>query len=157
LSLSLQTIQNQPLSQTLISRPKDRWNVETVPGESLTFLVRSQDVGGAYSIMESVAQPGSGTPMHHHEQDEVFHVLDGLLTLSVNNELIGAGPGTVIVVPAGTPHCWKNYSDQPVRLSVTFVPGGVEPLFEQMAGKSPEELSALAQAFGTVVVGPPLP
>lgn len=38
----------------------------------------------------------------------------------------------------------------------TFTPGGVEAMFEQLAGLPPEEVVRVAASFGTVVVGPPL-
>ena len=130
--------------------------VVTLPGESLTVRVRSEDVGNRYTIMDSIVQPATSSPLHYHAEEEIFRVLEGVATFMLDGKLVDAGPDTVIVVPAGMTHAWKNASDKPVRLSTTFIPGGIERLFEQMGGKSPEELGILAQTYGTVIVGPPL-
>lgn len=41
---------------------------------------------------------------HEHEQEEVWHVIEGELEVSVANTTQRCGPGTVAVIPPHTPH-----------------------------------------------------
>lgn len=126
------------------------------PGERLRIRVSSSQVSGRYGVMESIAGPGSAAPMHTHLEDEIFHVLDGAPTFALGDTIFDAMPGTMVVVPAGVPHAWKNRTQNDIRLVATFVPGGVEELFTKLAGLSPAQIGALAVQYGTIVVGPPL-
>jgi quercetin dioxygenase-like cupin family protein len=129
---------------------------DSVPGERLRIRVGAGNVGGRYAIMESVAQPMAGAPLHTHREDEIFHVLDGVLTFVIDGDRVEAGPGSIVVVPAGAVHAWRNFGDKPARCMVTFTPGGVEELFTRIGGLPPAELAEFAARYGTIVVGPPL-
>ena len=54
-----------------------------------------------------VLGPGQGVDSHMHEgEDDSFLVLEGTLTLTVGDDDrdVQAGPGTFVLVPAGTAH-----------------------------------------------------
>ena len=130
--------------------------IETLLGEKMLFRVRSDAVGGRYTVIETIAAPGSASPEHYHKEDEVFQVLSGTMTFKLSKEIISARAGSTVVIPAGVPHCWKNRSDDDVRMLATFTPGGVDMLFAGLAGVQPEDIPAFAAGYGTIVVGPPL-
>jgi len=44
---------------------------------------------------------------HSHLQEEVWHVIEGELEVTIGGETRAAGPGTVAIVPAHTPHSVK--------------------------------------------------
>lgn len=48
--------------------------------------------------------PGATIHPHHHEQEEVWHVLEGELEVTIGDETRIAGPGMVAVAPPDTPH-----------------------------------------------------
>lgn len=144
------------LAAAMIIRPADTEWFDAIPGERLAIRVSGNEVGGRFSIFESVAQPGTTTPQHFHREDELFHVLEGTLRFLLDGKTVDAPAGTTVVVPAGAHHAWRNRSDRPVRMLVIFTPGGVEALFRQVAGLAPAEIAALAASFGTQVVGPPI-
>jgi mannose-6-phosphate isomerase-like protein (cupin superfamily) len=51
----------------------------------------SEDVVG---IVELTVRPEwDGPPLHHHDFDEAFYVLEGELTFQLGNKLRAAGPG----------------------------------------------------------------
>ena len=84
------------------------------PGDLYTFLVTGAESGGAYFAMEAVVPPGGGPPLHVHR-----------------NESVVAGPGDFVNIPTGTKHYFRNESDEPVRLVLTFTPSGIEKFFEE--------------------------
>lgn len=156
--MTLAQTQRRPLpaSAPVVYSPTAADWIETIPGEKLLFRIRSEEVGGRYAVLETIADPGAGSPMHYHAEDEVFQVLSGTMTFVLAGELVSAPEGTTVVIPAGVAHCWKNRSSGPVRMLATFTPGGVEALFERLAGLAPDEVAALAATYGTIVTGPPL-
>jgi len=130
---------------------------EAVSGELLSIRVHSHEVGGKFSILENVVDHGAATPMHVHAQDEVFHVLEGELIFCVNNRVSLLFEGSEIVVPAGTPHGWRNKGGRHARMLVFFAPGGIEEMFLRAGGLTSSEMVELAAEYGTLLVGPPIP
>jgi quercetin dioxygenase-like cupin family protein len=52
--------------------------------------------------------PGSGPDLHTHPYPEVFIVEDGVATFSHGEEKTVVEAGNVVIVPAETPHGFKN-------------------------------------------------
>jgi quercetin dioxygenase-like cupin family protein len=120
------------------------------------MLVRSEEVGGRYMLSEHVISPGSGPPLHSHEQEEILSIVEGAATFVLGSETIEAVAGDVISVPAGMAHTWANLTDEPLRMRVMFMPGGLEDFLFNVAGLSNAEIEALAAKFGVRVLGPPI-
>jgi quercetin dioxygenase-like cupin family protein len=129
---------------------------DAIPGERLCIRVHGTQVNGRYGIMENVAAPGTATPMHFHAEDEIFHVLEGTVTFSIDGNVSNVSAGSVVVIPAGRHHAWRNRSNAPIRMSTFFSPGGVEELYPMLAGLSLEELATVVESFGSGIVGPPI-
>ena len=95
--------------------------------------------------------PGYGVPMHVHlDDDELFYVLEGELTLLSPDGELKAGPGTFVHLPCGAAHGFLNATDTPGRMLVITTPGGnLEGVFRDLdAAKSPapEEVGAICAA-----------
>ncbi len=129
---------------------------EAIPGEQLCIRVHGTQVNGRYAIMENIAAPGTATPMHFHAEDEIFHILEGTVTFSIDGDVFNASVGSIVVIPAGAHHAWRNRSNAPIRMSTFFSPGGVEELYPKLVGLSLEELSTVVEPFGSGIVGPPI-
>lgn len=54
-------------------------------------------------------QPGQRLPEHTHDYEEVFHVLSGTITVSLDGEETLLGPGDTVMVPPGVSHF--SYAD----------------------------------------------
>ena len=68
-------------------------------------LLDSPATAGAASVIEVAVPPRwDGPPLHHHDFDETFYVLDGELTFMVGDQLHEAGPSTITFAPRGTHH-----------------------------------------------------
>ena len=50
-----------------------------------------------------------GPPRYRHHEDEILHILEGCLAFQCGTEQFDAAAGSIIVAPAGTPHCWFNF------------------------------------------------
>lgn len=95
------------------------YTIDNGAGERLTFLGITRDASGERIEVDGVARPGAGPPMHvHYLQEERVRVVTG----RVGYQLPGrpeqfAGPGEVVVWPAGTPHRWWNAGATDARMT----------------------------------------
>jgi mannose-6-phosphate isomerase-like protein (cupin superfamily) len=102
------------------------------PGDIYTFLVTGEESAGAYFSMLAIVPPQGGPPLHIHlNEDETFFVLDGAPTFRLGDDEVVAGPGDFVNVPKGILHGFRNLSDRPLRMILTFTPAGIEKFFEE--------------------------
>jgi mannose-6-phosphate isomerase-like protein (cupin superfamily) len=55
--------------------------------------------------------PGKGAPLHRHDYEELFIVHAGRGTYTIGEEIVEAGPGDVVLIPAGAPHRFVNHTE----------------------------------------------
>jgi quercetin dioxygenase-like cupin family protein len=97
-------------------------------------LLRSEQSDGHVSVIESTMPAGAkGPPLHTHDFDEAFYVLDGELTFQLGDELRMAGPGELAFALRGVPHTLANRSSAPARFVIVFTPAGFEREFARRA------------------------
>ncbi len=78
--------------------------------------------------------PGTkGPPLHTHDFDEAFYVLDGELTFQLGDELIMAGPGELAFALGGVLHTLANRGNAPARFVIVCTPAGFEREFARRA------------------------
>jgi mannose-6-phosphate isomerase-like protein (cupin superfamily) len=116
-------------------------------------LVRSEESRGRVGIVENtVPARWEGPPLHHHDFDEAFYVLEGQLGLAVGDELVTAAAGALAFARRGVDHTLANLTDEPAHYLLICTPGGFERYFAKLAG----EEGPTGPYPETVVVGPPL-
>ena len=96
---------------------------EALPGWKGRYF-NSDNMTFGYYVVEA----GASIHEHSHPNEEVWHVIEGQLEVTIAGQAAVAGPGSAAVVPANTPHSVKALSngrsivvDYPLRASV----GGV--------------------------------
>ena len=125
----------------------------TVPGEQMAIHVPNTRVGGRFSVVESIAAPGSAAPPHiHRSADEYFFIQQGEMHFVYDGIEFDAPAGTSVLVPRGVAHAWVNLTDTPVRSLVTFTPGGMEEMFKDLAAVFPHGIEELAARYDTILV-----
>jgi mannose-6-phosphate isomerase-like protein (cupin superfamily) len=98
--------------------------------------LRKAQSNGVVSVVELAATPDfAGPPLHHHDFDEAFYVLEGEMTFQLGDELRTAGPGELIFAPRGSHHTLANLSGAPVRYLVVCTPAGFENRFARTAAE----------------------
>jgi len=88
---------------------------EPRPGSSFTF-VGAEHGGVPVSLILDRSEPGGGPALHRHPYDELWIVDDGHATFTAGDRKLAAGRGSVVVVPAGTPHAFQNTGTAPMRM-----------------------------------------
>ncbi|WP_330473898.1 cupin domain-containing protein [Terrabacter sp. C0L_2] len=97
--------------ETLIDRADGRQD-----GEDWTENYEELPGGAGISIiLESTTREGAGPRLHRHPYAETFIIRRGSATFTVGSgaearEVVGHA-GQVLVVPAGTPHCFRTGPD----------------------------------------------
>jgi mannose-6-phosphate isomerase-like protein (cupin superfamily) len=145
------------LPEAVVGCGKDLHWFETTPGDLIALRIHSRDVAGAFTIVEARVLPLSGPPMHiHKERDEIFEVLTGVFRFQCGDDVFDISAGRTVVVPRGVPHAWVNLGAHPARLLFSFVPGGIDDLFEQIGKTPPDQWAALAALHDSFITGPPI-
>jgi mannose-6-phosphate isomerase-like protein (cupin superfamily) len=85
------------------------------PDERLSQKLLSHDSGATHVTVSYIRTPaGGGSPegLHVHEVDQVFYILAGTMTIEVDGNRFDAGPGSLVVFPAGVAHQNFNATDE---------------------------------------------
>jgi quercetin dioxygenase-like cupin family protein len=106
-----------------------------VTGETLVFRTTSAESNGELVVVEAFVEPhGAVASAHlHPAQEECFEVLAGELEVRIRKQTVVARVGDRILVPAGTPHRFRNVGDETARFVCEVRPAlGFERLIETM-------------------------
>ena len=135
----------------------DEW-LQVTPGERFKIRIASSQTMGAYAVIEIVADPHNGVPLHiHSREEEHFIVLEGTLDIAAGDRRWDAPAGTSVTVKKGVPHAWCNPSETPLHMLVVFSPGQIDGLFKAVADVDDvDKITAIAARYGTQLIGPPL-
>ena len=66
------------------------------------------------TVVVGESHPGQGVNLHRHDCDELVIVHAGRGTYTVGDTTVEVGAGEVVVIPAGSLHCWINHTDEPL-------------------------------------------
>jgi quercetin dioxygenase-like cupin family protein len=135
-------------------------------GGLITLKATGENTGGQLTLMEALAPPGFGVPLHAHEREhEAFYVLEGEMTFYLDEDAIQASAGAFFSIPPGTPHGFEVRSES--RFLDLRTPGGFEGFF-RAAGEPAQartlpptappdvaKLVAAAPSFGMTILAPP--
>lgn len=93
-------------------------------------------------------------------------MLEGTFAFLLSDEVIEAGPGSLVFVPRGMVHAPRVVGPSPGRVLIALVPGGAERAFDEFAALAAElgghpdpddpRILAINDRYDSVFVGPPL-
>ena len=130
--------------------------------------VSGEETDGRYAVLEILVPEGDMPPLHvHHEEDEVFHILDGEVTMFLPGTEVSLATGETFRAPHGVPHTYRVESPSarwlvfcaPARFDA-FVravsdPAPAEELPPPGRPFDPEQFAATAAEYGIELLGPP--
>ena len=91
-----------------------------LPGiEHLTLAGAAQGLA-RLSLWRQTMAPGSATPPHRHDCEEVVVVLEGSGELRIGGRTIAFGPDTTLVLPPSVPHQIFNTGSTPLKTIAAF-------------------------------------
>ncbi|MDP9476575.1 MAG: cupin domain-containing protein [Actinomycetota bacterium] len=139
----------------------------TIPGtDAITLKATSEETRGSVGFLEATSAPAYGPPRHVHRScDELFYVLEGEFLFLVGERRITGLPGTFVFVPRGTVHAAKVIGNEPGKVLIAYIPGGLERSFEEFAQLRAEQegdagrsrtVAEINEKYDSEFVGPPL-
>lgn len=95
---------------------------------SIKWLITPDAIDGASTTFgEVIVNPSMGHAPHTHPgADEVIYVVAGEARQTVGEETFDLRAGEAAWIPRGVEHSTYNVGWQPLRLIVTYTPGGEE-------------------------------
>jgi mannose-6-phosphate isomerase-like protein (cupin superfamily) len=91
------------------------------------FKADGSETAGAYSISEWWLDPHTAGPgAHSHAEDDVFYVIEGTMSVLVDDTWIDAARGAFVLVPAGVTHDFENRTNEPAGMLNISAPGDFE-------------------------------
>jgi len=132
----------------------------TARGSVMFFKALAEQDGGDLSVMERTLPPGGRRPPPHRHVNcsEAYFVLDGEVSVIVEDEELTVGPEGFVLVPRGTTHTFGNSGTEQARLLVIHAPAmdayfaGLHQLWNRHDPPSPDEERALMNRFGMETV-----
>jgi mannose-6-phosphate isomerase-like protein (cupin superfamily) len=117
-------------------------------------LLRSEESDGVVSIIDNTVPANWPGPfLHKHDFDEAFYVLEGELTVQVEDAVVTKRTGELAFAPRGVAHTLANHSDAPARYVLVCTPAGFERYFARM-NENPPEWALQEIPFQVERVGP---
>ncbi|MGH7427034.1 MAG: DUF4440 domain-containing protein [Candidatus Methylomirabilaceae bacterium] len=130
-----------------------------VMGVRLRVIVSSDATSGTYSVVEQLDRPGAGSPPHANgREDIIIGVVEGDVEVHLPDGPVSLAAGKSISVPRNTKHWTRNAGSGQSRTLYTFVPGGFEAFFVEVAdlGTTPdlEQVATIATKYGQEIAPP---
>ena len=152
------------MSAITTQRPAPLWFIDGLA----RIHVSGDENDGRYALVELEGPQGDMPPLHvHHTEDEVFHVLEGEVTVFAPGREVHLGAGDTFRAPKGVPHTYRVESQSarwlvfcsPARFD-DFVravsePAPAEELPPRGRPIDPEAFAAAAMERGIELLGPP--
>jgi mannose-6-phosphate isomerase-like protein (cupin superfamily) len=128
----------------------------TARGSVMFFKAVAEQDGGDFSLMERTLPPGGRRPPPHRHTNcsEAYFVLDGQVSVTVEDEELAVGSEGFVLVPRGTAHTFGNSTQRHARLLVIHAPAmdayfaGLHELWNRVEAPTQDEERALMARFG---------
>ncbi|MDQ2832437.1 MAG: cupin domain-containing protein [Acidobacteriota bacterium] len=139
----------------------------TIGVSSTTYKVLTRETNGAMFAMEQSNSKKGGPPRHfHHEQDELFFVLEGEYIVEIGPDRFHLKAGDCVLGPRMIPHAWAFVGESTGRMLLSYSPAGqMEAFFNEWehAGIKPGTYAragtggtGIMESHGVTQVGPPI-
>src|SRR5262245_66041566 len=92
---------------------------------SSVFKADREETASQYSISEWWLEPNTKGPgAHSHDEDDVFYVLEGTMSILVEERWIDAEKGSFVLLPGGVVHDFENRTNKRAGVLNISAPGG---------------------------------
>lgn len=106
----------------------------TVGNSKLFLKLSSEAASNKMSVTEYELSPKfPGPPPHKHKMFEhAWYILEGELTVQLNDEISFLTKGSFIFIPKMTVHAFANQTDSLTKILVVDTPGGFEHYYDDL-------------------------
>lgn len=114
----------------------------SVAGGTYTMLITGEQTAGQYCLIDMRVPDGGGPPLHRHDFEELFVILEGELEFTFRGEQRTASAGSSVNIPANAPHRFQNRSGASVRMLCVCTPAAQEEYFLRVGDPVPGPTAA---------------
>lgn len=100
-----------------------------VVGDTYTILMAGHDTAHRFTLIDMLVRPGGGPPLHRHDFEETFTMLEGEIEVTFRGQSSLLRAGETANVPANAPHFFRNVSDREARMLCICSPAGQDEFF----------------------------
>ena len=132
--------------------PQDR-TATPFPGQKIYILSDHESTPSKAAFLEILLPAKAfGAPPHIHlREDEHFYVLEGQVEFLDRENVVSAGPGSLIVLPRGHLHGFWNKSDTDAKLILVVTPGEFASFFDQVVATIRTENADTPEAVSSII------
>jgi mannose-6-phosphate isomerase-like protein (cupin superfamily) len=87
-----------------------------------TFFRVLQETARSQTAVMTVTPGQEAGPEETHAADQILYVIEGVAEVRVGAERLTAGPGVLVVIPAGTPHHVRSTGASPLFFLTVYAP-----------------------------------
>ncbi len=152
----------EPDAPAALIVPPDGGHAVAAFGSAGLFKLGGAETGGRLCLAVAKTPPGAGPPPHvHRRDDELFVVLEGEISFLLEGRWVATTPGTVVYLPRGVAHTFRNTGAGPSRHIVLNTPSGFEEFYARASAlfalgpPDPQQIRALGAEYGYEMIGPP--
>ena len=101
---------------------------------SAVFKADDAETDSRYSVSEWWLEPTTQGPgPHAHAEDDLFYVIEGVMSIRVDEEWFACAKGSFVLVPGGVTHDFENRGDVRAGILNFSSPGPFEPEMRAIA------------------------
>jgi len=125
-------------------------NSDTLLDGSRNILLSSQETDGDIYVVKGIMPEGSKVPIHIHTlEDEIFHILEGQVELTLGDKLITGNVGDIIYLPRGIKHGIKTMGKKTAIVLNYVIPGrNFEQFFDALHHSDGTQRDEIAEQYG---------
>jgi quercetin dioxygenase-like cupin family protein len=132
MSTALLTIPpDNPKRNLTLARPDNLPHIGLV-GDTYTITVTGEQTDGRFCVIDMHIPPGGGPPLHRHDFEETFILLEGEMEATFRGTTSIMRAGDTLNIPANAPHQFHNSSIWPIRMLCICSPAGLEKFFMEV-------------------------
>ena len=113
--------------------PAGKGLTKWVSGDVYELKATGETTNGSLSFVDAWVPPGNGPVAHvHNSTDETFYIVSGALEMLNGDETFIAEAGSLVFVPRGTRHRFRNIGGSETHMVFLFTPNGPEAFFTEI-------------------------
>jgi quercetin dioxygenase-like cupin family protein len=134
---------------------------------TVRFLLTGENSNGSIAAFELIvpsAQRLTGPPHSHDHYEETIYGIEGVLTWTVDANVIEVGPGQALCIPRGAIHRFDNLGGGNVKVLCVITPAAIGPQYfrevaevlKGAAGGPPDhaKMAAVMRRHGLTPIAP---
>jgi quercetin dioxygenase-like cupin family protein len=122
---------DDPKRSLTVSEPDNLPHIGLVGG-TYTITVTGEQSAGRFCVIDMHIPPGGGPPLHRHDFEETFILLEGQMEATFRGTKSTVRAGETVNIPANAPHRFHNASGESVRMLCICSPAGQEKFFVEV-------------------------